>query len=137
MVPPFPCSPVSRQCLWKKTLIEKKKMTSQKIFNSTSYDHDLLIKTQISAVKNNVSLSIHYLMIATLFGHAVPDYTCKMFCFHRYDLHDLQICVNLTKGTLIVSRKKKGCKVCTVSWNNNVWMFDILNEPGSIHQFSW
>ena len=89
----------------------KKKMTSQKIFNSTSYDHDLLIKTQISAVKNNVSLSIHYLMIATLFGHAVPDYTCKMFCFHRYDLHDLQICVNLTKGTLLKGTSHERKKV--------------------------
>ena len=29
MVPPFPCCPVSFQCLWKKTLIDKKNTVPQ------------------------------------------------------------------------------------------------------------
>ena len=32
-------------------------------------------------VKTDVSLSVHYLTLATLFDHVLPVYTCKMFYF--------------------------------------------------------
>ena len=35
----------------------------------------------------------------------LPVYTCKMFCFHRYDPRTLQICVNLIIPRL--TRKKR------------------------------
>ena len=60
-----------------------------------------------------------------------PCFTCfsftKIFYFHRYDPHALQICI---------SWEKKGGKVCTFFCNRNIWMFDILNEHDCTHQFS-
>ena len=47
-----------------------------------------------------------------------------------------QICFNLTRDTFLVSREKKGDKVCIVLWNIDVRMFDILNGHDGIHQFN-
>ena len=63
---------------------------------------------------------MRYLMLAMLFDHVLPVYIFKMFCFHRYDLHALQICVNLIGNTFFVSREKKGGKVCIFSCNLDV-----------------
>ena len=68
-------------------------------------------------VKNDVLLSMRYLMLAMLFDHVLPVYIFKMFCFHRYDLHALQICVSLIEDTFLVSQEKKGGKVCVFSCN--------------------
>ena len=90
---------------------------------------------QISLVKNDVLLLSHYVTLATLFDHALPVYTCEMFSFHRHDPRALQICVNLIRNTYPASRKKGG-HVCIFSCNHNVWMFNILNEPDCMKQFS-
>ena len=75
--------------------------TCQIFLSSTLQDHEKLRKktinklfnkkTHIPLVKNNVFLSMHYLMLATLFGHFVPVCTCKMFDFRRHDPRALQI----------------------------------------------
>ena len=38
-----------------------------------------------------------------------------------------QIRINLSRDTFLVSRRKKGYKVCIFLWNMDVQMFDILN----------
>ena len=62
----------------------------------------------IRLVRNNVFLSMHYSMLATLFNHFVPVYTCEIFGFHRYDSRASQICVNLTRETFLVWQENKG-----------------------------
>ena len=62
--------------------------TINKLFNK---------KMQIHVVKNNVFLSMHYLMLTILFDHFLSVYTCEMFGVHRNDPRALQICVNLTR----------------------------------------
>ena len=115
---------------WNVEKLLKQQQQQQKNMNS------YLKKTpQISLVKNDVLLLSHYVTLATLFDHALPVYTCEMFSFHRHDPRALQICVNLIRNTYPASRKKGG-QVCIFSCNHNVWMFNILNEPDCMKQFS-
>ena len=56
----------------------------QMFFSLRKYDHEVLFnkKMQILLVKIDVLLSMHYLILAMLFNHAVPVYTCvKCFAF--------------------------------------------------------
>ena len=112
--------------------------TYQMFFSSMLYDQEKLFnkKTQISLLKNNVLLSMHYLTLATLFDHVLPVYTCEMFCFHSYDPRALQICVNLIRDTSLVSREKKVAKfvyllattmyACLIFWMNMIVYRDLV-----------
>ena len=59
----------------------------------------------------------------------LPCLFSSLILLHRFAL--------ILPGTHSPSHeKKKGDKVCIFSCNHIVWMFDILNEHGGIHQFS-
>ena len=60
----------------------------------------------------------------------------RSFCFHKYNPQALQIYVDLTNDTFLVSREKIGGEVCIFSWNHDVRMFDILSERDAMHQLS-
>ena len=106
--------------------------------SSTLQDHEKLnnktfikllnTKSHIPLVKNNVFLSMHYLILATLFDHFVPVYTFEMFGFHRYNPRVSQICVKLTRETFLVWQEKK-------EWRN-LHIF-LKSEGMNARYFEW
>ena len=66
-------------------------------------------------VKNDVLLSMNYLILTMLFDHAVAVYTCEMFCFTGM-IHVLCKFVLILPGKYSSPHKKTKCdKVCIFS----------------------
>ena len=108
--PPFPCCPVSRQCPWKKTLIEKKPKKTKVIKIFTLKRNTFYIKKDENTASPKISpfLVLPSKILLSFWNTLLLTQTIKL----PYITRRLRLFGNLSVSSLVITMWKK-----YTSWN--------------------